>query len=48
VPADELRQRVSGEVTYEQIADLAREFQVSPMVIEHQLENHRIARIIDL
>jgi hypothetical protein len=47
-PADELRRRVAGQVTYEQVADLAREFQVSPMVIEHQLENHGIARIIDL
>jgi Zn-dependent peptidase ImmA (M78 family) len=48
VPSDELRQRVAAQVTYEQVADLAREFQVSAMVIEHQLENHRIARIIDL
>ncbi len=47
-PAAELGRRVSARVTYEEIGELAREFHVSPMVIEHQLENHRIAQVIDL
>jgi hypothetical protein len=47
VPADELRRRVSGQVTFEEVGELAREFRVSEMVVEHQLENHRLAHIIN-
>jgi hypothetical protein len=47
-PAEELSRRVAGAVTYEQVGELARAFQVSEMVIEHQLENHNLARIVDL
>jgi hypothetical protein len=48
VPAEQLRKHVAGQVTFEQVAELAREFRVSAMVVVHQLENHRIARIVDL
>ncbi len=47
-PAAELARRVSGKVTYEEVAELAHEFRVSVMVIEHQLENYNIGQIIDL
>ncbi len=47
-PAAELARRVSGKVAYEEAAELAREFRVSAMVIEHQLENHGIAQVVDL
>jgi hypothetical protein len=43
-PAGRLRSSVRGEVDGEQIEDLAREFQVSPFVIQHQIDNHRLAR----
>lgn len=46
-PAELLRQRISHEgVDDEQIADLADEFGVSAKVIEHQIENHRIAALV--
>jgi hypothetical protein len=47
-PSAELRRRVERQVTYEQVGDLARQFRVSEMVIGHQLENHGIARVVDL
>ena len=47
-PAAELRGRVGGQVTYEGVGELAREFGVSEMVVAHQLENHGIARVVDL
>lgn len=44
-PAGALRERIEGDrVGMEKIAELADEFDVSSMVIEHQLENHGIAR----
>lgn len=46
-PAEELAARATGRVTYDQVAELASEFQVSQMVIEHQLTNHRIASVVD-
>ena len=46
-PAEELAARAKGRVTYDRVADLASEFQVSQMVIEHQLLNHRIASVVD-
>jgi Zn-dependent peptidase ImmA (M78 family) len=45
VPADELCLQVAGEVSYEQIAGLAREFGVRDRVIKHQIENHHLALI---
>lgn len=47
-PAAELARRVSGKVADEEVAELAHEFRVSARVIEHQLENHGIAEIVDL
>ncbi len=47
-PADELARRVTGEVTFEQVTELARVFNVSEMVIQHQLENHQIAQVGDI
>ena len=44
-PAEALAARISSRVTSEQIADLASEFQVSQMVIQHQLSNHRLATV---
>ena len=45
-PAEGLRSRVSGSVAdSDDIDELATEFGVSSLVIEHQLRNHRIARV---
>jgi len=45
-PASLLNSRLSGEVVgLDLVEELAEEFAVSPMVIEHQLENHRLARV---
>ena len=45
-PSQSLRERINTErVGIEQIDDLGREFGVATAVIEHQLENHRIAEI---
>jgi IrrE N-terminal-like domain len=48
VPAEELGQRVSGKVTFADISELADDFQVSELVIQHQIENHHLAEIVDL
>jgi len=43
-PAELIRPRLVGdEVSQEQVGDLAAEFDVSPYVIEHQIQNHRLA-----
>lgn len=34
-------------VDRDQVADLAEEFGASPYVVEHQIENHRIAELVD-
>jgi hypothetical protein len=47
-PASELSRLVDRDVTYRQVDDLAHRFGVSPMVIHHQLENHEIARVVDM
>lgn len=47
LPSDELRARFqSGIATGEQVEDIADEFGVSILTVQHQLENHRIARIV--
>lgn len=47
-PADFLRRRLTSRfVDRDDIARLAAELVVSPMLIEHQLRNHRVAEIID-
>lgn len=45
-PSSGLQKRISGQtVDGDQIDELADEFGVSPLVIEHQVQNHRIARV---
>ncbi|MFP4500117.1 MAG: ImmA/IrrE family metallo-endopeptidase [Candidatus Hydrogenedentota bacterium] len=45
-PADTLRERITGDtVSLDEIADLAEDFSVSSMVIEHQITNHKIATV---
>ena len=45
-PSEGLRSRVSGSVAdSDDIDELATEFGVSSLVIEHQVRNHRIARV---
>jgi hypothetical protein len=47
-PAELISGRLAGdEVSREDVADLAAEFEVSTFVIEHQIENHKLARITD-
>jgi hypothetical protein len=41
-PAEALRQEVRDHVPQAKVEELARKFRVSPWVIAHQLENHRI------
>jgi hypothetical protein len=44
VPAQAIKSRIAfDEVTEDQIADIAAEFQVSPFVVDHQIKNHRRA-----
>lgn len=46
-PAALLRKRLISDAVYmEDVDELADEFHVSPYVIAHQLENHRLARIV--
>jgi hypothetical protein len=44
-PADALRAEVGGGVSQEELKAVASHFQVSSMVIEHQLKNNRIGWI---
>lgn len=45
-PAELLKARLPSEiVSPELVDDLAEEFTVSPLLIEHQLDNHRLARV---
>ena len=45
-PSSGLQKRISGQtVDGDQIDELADEFGVSSLVIEHQVQNHRIARV---
>lgn len=47
LPADALKQRINTEYVGEEvIEDLADEFGVSTRVVEHQLQNHRIAKTV--
>ena len=47
-PADLLRQLLTSRfVDRDDIAALAAKLEVSPMLIEHQLHNHRVAEVID-
>ncbi len=47
-PADSIRHKVTRQVVDdEEIDDLADEFGVSPFVIKHQIENHRIGKLAE-
>lgn len=47
-PAESLRQRIgSGVIREDRVIELAREFGVGQQLVRHQLENHRIVRIVD-
>ena len=47
-PSDSLRQKVTRQIVDdEEIDDLADEFGVSPFVIKHQIENHRIGYLAE-
>ncbi len=49
VPADLLREALPANfVGPEEIDNLARRFKVSPWLVRHQLENHRLARLAPL
>ena len=41
-PEAALRQEVHDGVPHARVEELAKKFHVSPWVIEHQIENHRI------
>jgi len=41
-PATALRSRISGSVSPDEVEELAVEFEVSPVVIQHQIKNHHI------
>lgn len=46
-PAELLRNRITHDrIEDEQIGDLAEEFGVSSKVIEHQIENHQLAKLV--
>ena len=43
-PAESIKQRISGDrVGEEDVEELAHEFQVSDLVIHHQIQNHKLA-----
>jgi hypothetical protein len=47
LPSEALRSRVEGQsVTLQKVDEIAREFGVSWAVVNHQLDNHRIAEVI--
>ncbi len=47
-PSDSIRQKVTRQVVDdEEIDHLADEFGVSPFVIKHQIENHRIGELVE-
>ena len=46
-PSANLKKKISSPVVdEEQVDELAEEFGVSPLVISHQIENHRIAEVV--
>lgn len=46
-PAAALARHVGVRVSLRDIDELAEEYQVSPLVIEHQIENHRLGSLTD-
>jgi hypothetical protein len=45
-PQAALAQRVRAEVSSDEVQKLAQEFEVSQLLIEHQIENHQLARVV--
>lgn len=46
-PTNALAQRVSGRLSGQDVEELAEEFEVSPLVIRHQVENHGLGYVGD-
>ena len=46
-PAEVLAKHVRTRISLRDIDELADEYQVSPLVIEHQIENHRLGSLTD-
>lgn len=46
-PAEALARHVGARISLRDIDELADEYQVSPLVIEHQIENHRLGSLTD-
>ena len=46
-PAAALARHVGARISLRDIDELAEEYQVSPLVIEHQIENHRLGSLTD-
>ena len=46
-PAEVLAKHVGARISLRGIDELADEYQVSPVVIEHQIENHRLGSLTD-
>lgn len=46
-PAAALAKHVGQRISLRDIDELANEYQVSPLVIEHQIENHRLGSLTD-
>ena len=46
-PAAALARHVGTRISLRDIDELAEEYQVSPLVIEHQIENHRLGSLTD-
>lgn len=46
-PAAALARHVGARISWRDIDELADEYQVSPLVIEHQIENHRLGSLTD-
>ena len=47
VPAAALSGRIGTSVSFCELDELADEYRVSPLVIEHQIENHRLGSLAD-
>jgi Zn-dependent peptidase ImmA (M78 family) len=47
-PAEGIRERLTSEtISADDIDDLSHAFDVAPMTIQHQIQNHRLATILD-
>ena len=46
-PASALAKHIRGPVSFNDIDKLGDEYRVSPLVIEHQIDNHRLGSLTD-